>query len=168
MSKQKCISGSVLLGGTIVLLAQVGLAQAQHSPKETKGMQFLNPAGLSKPAGYTQIVVAQQPGKLIYIAGQTSLDANGDVVGKSDFRAQVTQVLENLKTAVTAAGATMKDIIKVNYYVVNLKPDQVPVIREVRSKYFSAEHPPAGTLVGVTALAREDYMIEIEAEAAVK
>ena len=62
----------------------------------------------------------------------------------------------------------MTDVIKLNYYVVNLKPDQVSVIREVRAKYLSAEHPPAGTLVGVTALVREDYMIEIEAVAAVK
>ena len=67
-----------------------------------------------------------------------------------------------------AAGATTDDLIKVNYYVVNLKPDQVPVIRKVRSKYFSGEHPPASTLVGVTALAREDFMVEIEAVAAVK
>jgi enamine deaminase RidA (YjgF/YER057c/UK114 family) len=52
--------------------------------------------------------------------------------------------------------------------VVNLKPDQVAVIREVRNKYFSPEHPPAGTLVGVTSLVQEGYMLEIEAEAAVK
>ncbi len=50
----------------------------------------------------------------------------------------------------------------------NLKPDQVPIIRGVRTKYVSAYHPPASTLVGVTALAREDFMIEIEAVAVVK
>jgi enamine deaminase RidA (YjgF/YER057c/UK114 family) len=94
-------------------------------------------------------------------------DAKGEIVGKGDFRAQVTKALENLELALSAAGATMEDLIKVNYYVVNLKPDQVPIIREVRSKYFSAEHPPASTLVGVTALAREDFMIEIEAVAVV-
>jgi enamine deaminase RidA (YjgF/YER057c/UK114 family) len=96
------------------------------------------------------------------------MNAKGEVVGKGDLRTQVTQVMDNLKTALAAAGATMKDVIKANYYVVNLKPDQVAVIREVRSKYFSAEHPPAGTLVGVTALVQEGYMIEIEAVAAVK
>jgi len=62
----------------------------------------------------------------------------------------------------------MEDLIKVNYYVVNLRPDQLPIIREVRTKYFSAERPPASTLVGVTALAREDFMIEIEAVAVLK
>jgi enamine deaminase RidA (YjgF/YER057c/UK114 family) len=76
--------------------------------------------------------------------------------------------MENLKTALAAAGATPEDIIKVNYFVVNFKPEQLPVIREVRSKYFSAERGPASTLVGVTALAREEFMVEIEAVAAVK
>jgi enamine deaminase RidA (YjgF/YER057c/UK114 family) len=64
-----------------------------------------------------------------------------------------------------STGTTPQDVVKLNYYVVNLKPDQLPVIREVRNKYFSPEHLPASTLVGVTALAREDFMIEIEAVA---
>jgi enamine deaminase RidA (YjgF/YER057c/UK114 family) len=167
MSKQNSVSRSVLLAGIIVAMAQVAAAQVERTSKETAKIQFLNPPGLSKPIGYTQVVVAQ-PGKLVYVSGQVPVNASGEVVGKGDLRAQVTQVMENLKTALAAAGATMKDVVKVNYYVVNLKPDQVPVIREVRSKYFSAEHPPAGTFVGVTALVQEGYMIEIEAVAAVK
>jgi enamine deaminase RidA (YjgF/YER057c/UK114 family) len=96
------------------------------------------------------------------------VNVNGEVVGKGDLRAQATQAMENLKTALAAAGATMERIIKVNSYVVNLKQDQVPIIREVRSKYFSGEHPPASTLIGVTSLAREEFMIEIEAVAALE
>lgn len=167
MSKLNSVSRSVFLAGAILLLAQVVAAQTEHASKEATKTQFLNPAGLSKPNGYTQVVVAP-PGKLVYVAGQTSVNANGEVVGKGDLRAQVTQVMENLKTALAAAGATWKDVVKANYYVVNLKPDQVNIIREVRSKYLSADNPPASTLVGVTALAREEYMIEIEVVAAVK
>jgi enamine deaminase RidA (YjgF/YER057c/UK114 family) len=167
MSKQNSVSRSVLLAGMMVLMAQLAAAQTERTSKETTNTQFLNPPGLSKPMGYTQVVVAQT-GKLVYVSGQVPLNASGEVVGKGDLRAQVTQVMENLKTALAAAGATMKDVVKANYYVVNLKPEQVPVIREVRNKYFSAEHPPAGTLVGVTALVQEGYMIEIEAVAAVK
>ena len=166
MNKDNSVFRSVLLAVLIVAPAQFALAQGDRTSKETN-KQFLNPAGLSKPVGYTQLVVAQ-PGKLVYISGQVPVNASGDVVGKGDLRAQVTQVMENLKIALAAAGATMNDMIKVNYYVVNLKPDQVPIIREVRSKYLSAERPPASTLVGVTALAREDYTIEIEAVAAAK
>ncbi len=167
MNEQNSISRPVLLAGIFLLLVQFAGAQGERASKETTHLQFLNPPGLSKPPGYTQVVVAQ-PGKVVYISGQVPLNPSGEVVGKGDFRVQVTQVMENLKTALAAAGATMHDLIKVNYYVVNMKADQISVIREIRSKYFSAEHPPAGTMVGVTALAREDYMIEIEAVAAVK
>ncbi|HMF91196.1 MAG TPA: RidA family protein [Candidatus Angelobacter sp.] len=158
----------VLAALIMVFMPKLSVAQA-NTAKETAPAQtqFLNPSGLSKPTGYTHVVVAQ-PGKLIYVSGQVALNAAGDVVGKGDLRAQVTQVMENLKTALAAAGATPENIIKVNYYVVNLKPDQLPVIREVRGKYFSAEHPPASTLIGVTALAREEFLIEIEAVAAIK
>lgn len=167
MRKLSWVCRPALVAGIIVLLAQCAVAQAQRAPGETVDVQFLNPAGLSKPNGFTQVVVARSS-KIIYVSGQVPLNAGGQIVARGDFRGQVTQVMENLKTALAAAGATMKDVIKANYYVVNLKPDQVAVIREVRSKYFSADHPPAGTLVGVTALVQEGYMIEIEAEAAVK
>ncbi|MGA7796140.1 MAG: RidA family protein [Candidatus Acidiferrales bacterium] len=167
MTKQSSVFRSMLLAGMMALMAQLAAAQAERTPKDTAKIQFLNPEGLSKPRGYTQVVVAQT-GKMVYVSGQVPLNAKGEVVGKGDFRAQVTQVMENLNTALAAAGATMKDVVKANYYVVDLKPEQVAVIREVRGKYFSAEHPPAGTLVGVTSLVQEGYMLEIEAEAAVK
>jgi enamine deaminase RidA (YjgF/YER057c/UK114 family) len=167
MSKQNLVSRSLWVLAILVSLAQVAAAQAGSSSKETAKTQFLNPAGLNKPVGYTHVVVAQ-PGKLVYISGQVPWNGSGDVVGKGDLRAQVTQCLENLKIALAAAGATTEDLIKVNYYVVNLKPDQVVVIREVRSKYFSAEHPPASTLIGVAALVREEFLIEIEAVAVIK
>jgi len=102
------------------------------------------------------------------VSGQVALDAKGEIVGKGDLRAQTAQAMENVKTALAAAGATPQNAVKVNYYVVNLKPDLLPTIREVRSRYFSAEHPPASTLVGVTALAREEFLIEIEVVAMVK
>lgn len=132
------------------------------------GTRYLNPQGLTKPTGYTQVVVVAKSSQLIYVSGQTARSSSGELVGKGDLRAQVTQAMENLRTALTAAGATMEDIVKLNYYVVNLKPDQVPIIREVRAKYLTGEHPPAATLVGVTALAGADLMVEIEAVAARK
>src|SRR5690349_25079024 len=127
MSKQTSVSRFVLLAGILVLMAQPAASQVERASKETTKTQFLNPMGLSKPNGFTQVVVAQ-PGKVIYVSGQVPLNANGEIVGRGDFRAQVTQVMENLKTALAAAGASMQDVIKANYYVVNLKPDQVAVI----------------------------------------
>ena len=127
--------------------------------------QFINPDGLSKPPGYTHVVIAR-PGKIVYLSGQVANDRTGKVVS-SDFRAQAEQVFANLKTALAAAGATFDDVVKINYYVRNYTPELRTAIREVRDKYINKEHPPASTLVGVAALASDDYLLEVEAVAVV-
>ena len=127
--------------------------------------QFINPDGLSKPPGYTHVIVAQ-PGKIVYLSGQVANDKTGKVVS-NDFRAQAEQVFANLKTALTAAGATFDDVVKLNYYVRDFSQDKRTAIREARDKYVNKEHPPASTLVGVAALASEDYLLEVEAVAVV-
>jgi len=168
MRRRKLLFYSLLIP-MLFSRTQLARAQAGQTTKEqTKPLpQFLNPAGLSKPNGYTHVVIVQ-PGTLVYVSGQVALNVGGEVVGKNDLRAQVTQVMENLKTALAAAGASLQDVVKLNYYVVNLNPEKLSTIREVRNKYISAEHPPASTLVGVTALAREEFLIEVEVVAALK
>jgi enamine deaminase RidA (YjgF/YER057c/UK114 family) len=128
--------------------------------------QFLNPPGLTKTYGWTH-VVASTGGKTIHISGQTAFDASGTVVGKGDLKRQTEQTFENLRLALSTAGATWNDVVVTRLYVVNFKPEQLPVIREVRSRFVSPENPPASTLVGVTALAHPDWLIEIEATAVV-
>ncbi len=127
--------------------------------------QFINPDTLSKPPGYTHVVVTR-PGKLIYISGQVANDPTGKVVS-SDFRAQAEQVFANLKSALAAAGATFDDVVKLNYYVRDFSQDKRAAIRRARDKYVSKDHPPASTLIGVAALASDDYLLEVEAVAVI-
>ena len=56
---------------------------------------------------------------MIYISGQVALDASGNIVGRGDYRAQLQQVFANLKTALEAAGAGFKNVVKLNYYIVD-------------------------------------------------
>lgn len=141
----------------IALLALAAIPLAAQTER-------INPPGLSKPNGYTHVVVTK-PGKMIFIAGQVALNAEGQMVGKGDLKAQAEQAFENLKTALAAAGATFENVVKINWYVKNLKPDQLRVLREVRNRYVAKNAIPASTLVGVTALFMEDCLIEIEATA---
>ena len=129
-------------------------------------IEFLNPPELCKTHGWTHVVISSR-GKTIYISGQTAVDAAGNVVGKGNLKQQTEQTFDNLRVALAAAGATWKDVVSTRLYVVNLKPEHVPIIREVRSRYVSAEHPPASTLVGVSALVGADWLLEIEATAVV-
>jgi enamine deaminase RidA (YjgF/YER057c/UK114 family) len=129
--------------------------------------EHLNPPALATPSGYTHVVTASG-GKLVLVSGQVSLDREGTVVGKGDLKAQTRQVYANLKAALAAAGAQPKDVLKMTTFVVGYRPEMLPVLREVRSGFFGTEAPPpASTLVGVQALAREDFLIEVEAVAAV-
>lgn len=105
---------------------------------------------------------------MVFVAGQIALDKDGKVVGEGDLRLQTVQVLQNVKAALEAAGATFSDVVKMNTYVVNLKPEDLPVIREVRSTYLPSSDPPASTLVGVTALAMPGLLIEVEVVAVVE
>ena len=129
--------------------------------------KFINPPTIATPRGYTHIVTATSR-RMIWISGQVAFNVKGELVGKGDLRAQTTQVYENLKNALAAAGATMADVVKVNTYVVDFKPADLAIIREVRGQYFPFENMPASTLVGVQALAFEGLLIEVEVVAMVK
>ncbi len=129
--------------------------------------KFINPEALAAPRGYTHVVTAQG-GKMVFVSGQVAFDVKGEIVGKGDLGAQAKQAYENLKAALAAAGATPADVVKMNTYIVNYKPENLPVIREARSQAFSQENPPASTLVGVQALALEGLLIEVEAIAMVE
>ena len=128
--------------------------------------QFFNPPALNPTNGFTHVVTATG-GTTIYVSGQVSVNEKAEVVGKGDFRAQVEHVFVNLTAALAAAGATFRDVVKITYFVVDLKPEHVPHVREVRRKYLDADHPPASSLVGVAALVVPDWLIEIELVAVV-
>jgi 2-iminobutanoate/2-iminopropanoate deaminase len=148
------------LAFAILLLPVAALAQSG------KAAQFINPPEVAKPPGYTHAVVISG-NKLVYLSGQVALNTHGDLVGKDDFRAQVTQVFENIKLALSAAGTTPAHLIKLNYFVVGLDPDKLKIIREVRDRYVNTAEPPASTLVGVAHLFREGFDIEIEGVAVI-
>ena len=126
---------------------------------------FLNPSGIPKPTGYTQVVTTDAR-KLVFISGQIGVDARGEM--KGGLPAQTVQVFENLKVALAAAGATFDNVIKITTYIVNYTPASRQVLIETRDKYFNPQNPPASTLVGVSALAFPGLLIEIEAIAALE
>jgi enamine deaminase RidA (YjgF/YER057c/UK114 family) len=125
-------------------------------------MRFLNPSALASPSGYSH-VVRVTGGQTIYLAGQVALDASGAVVGRGDFRAQTQQVFENIKAALAAVGADFSHVVKLNFYLVDQA--HLPILREVRDLYVNTQAPPASTAVVVRGLAREEFLLEIEAVA---
>ena len=126
----------------------------------------INPPELGTPPGYSQVVEVSA-GRLIFIAGQTALDRDGNVVGKDDFAAQAEQVFENLSVALRATGCTAANLTKLTVFLTNM--DNLGRYREARNRFFASVTPPAApavTLVEVSKLYGPDFLIEIEAIAA--
>lgn len=119
------------------------------------------PPDVFVPAGktYSHGVIVET-GRLLFVAGQTSRDAQGKVVCKGDAAGQARQILENMKRVVEGAGGRMEDVAKTTVFITDIKYRE-PVGR-VRQEYFKGE-PPASTLLVVSALADPDFLVEIEA-----
>jgi enamine deaminase RidA (YjgF/YER057c/UK114 family) len=132
----------------------------------TPSINRINPPELGTPPGYSQIVEVSAR-RLVFIAGQTALDADGNVVGKSDFAAQSAQVFYNLSVALEASGCTAANLVKLTVFLTDMK--NLSTYREARNRFFATVTPPAApavTLVEVSKLYGPDFMIEIEAIAA--
>ncbi len=102
--------------------------------------------------------------KLIFVAGQVSVDMGGNPVGTGDIALQTRTALENVKRVLKGAGARLQDVIKLNIYVTNMVEYRGRT-REIRREYFPEDFP-ATTLVEVKSLASPEFMVEIEAIAA--
>jgi|SRR5215831_9862740 len=130
-------------------------------------VRISNPSSIHKPLGYSHVAQVTA-GKLIYIAGQVAQDVSGALVGKDDFRAQLQQIFSNLNAALESAGASFTDVVKLNYFCCERVPaSDLPIVREIRDRFVNTSSPPISTFVFVSRLVRAEWLIEIEAVAAV-
>jgi enamine deaminase RidA (YjgF/YER057c/UK114 family) len=126
----------------------------------------INPPELGAPPGYSQVVEVVS-GRIIFIAGQTALDSDGNLVGANDFAAQAAQVFRNLAVALEAGRCTAANLVKFTVFLTDM--NNLGLYREARNRFFASVTPPAApavTLVEVSKLYGADFMIEIEAIAA--
>jgi enamine deaminase RidA (YjgF/YER057c/UK114 family) len=143
--------------GVLLTLLVAFFALSGHAQQKT----FIDPY----PAGYSAAVVSEG-GRTIQVSGVTARDASGKA--KGNLRLQTEQVYEQIGQVLQKAGATFADIVKMNIYVVNYRPEDLPMIREVRARFLDQQRPPASTLVGVQALFGPDVLIEVDVVAVAK
>ena len=124
-------------------------------------LQRINPEGMTQPTTYSHVVRA---GNQLFLAGQVAVDGDGRLVGEGDMRAQVRQVLENLRTVLASQGADFSNVVKINIFTVDIESFRGAA--DVRTEFFGG-YPPASTLVQVVKLARPEFLVEIEAVAVV-
>ena len=131
--------------------------------------EFLNPSGLPNwDQTFSQIVVVSKDGsKTIYLSGQVSVDEHQNLIGAGDLSAQALRAFQNLETALAAAGAKTADVVKLNIYVKDYKPEDAISIGKALRQYFPQKNLPASTWLGVQSLAKEGFLIEVDAIAEV-
>jgi len=124
----------------------------------------LNPEGLPVPRGSYSLVTISQPGRMVFIAGQTASDPQGNVVGIADARAQTRYIIEKIQRAVEAAGGTMNDLVAMNVFTTDVRYHRD--INETRRELLGSNFPTS-TMVQVVALARPELLLEINAIAVI-
>jgi 2-iminobutanoate/2-iminopropanoate deaminase len=112
---------------------------------------------------FEEIAISQgfRVGDLLFVSGQAATADDHSVVGVGDFVAQGEQAFANLSRVLEAGGSALENVVKVTIFVTDMAANYADVVA-LRRRYFQAPYP-ADTIVEVTAMARPDLMIEIEA-----
>lgn len=110
-------------------------------------------------AGYSRAV---RMGELIAVSGTTATDENGHIVGQGDPYAQTAFILRKIERALHEAGASLEDVVRTRIFVTDVA--QWEAVARAHAEFFG-EIRPANTLVEVSALIGEGYLVEIEADA---
>jgi enamine deaminase RidA (YjgF/YER057c/UK114 family) len=124
--------------------------------------------GVPRPLGAYSQAVTVRPGRLMFIAGQVAIDEEGNLVGKGDFPAQVRQVFHNLEQILASAGASFQNVVQFTTYLVRSQDveELIATRREIYERgYPSGDYPP-NTLLIIDRLVREEFLLEVEAIAA--
>lgn len=126
-------------------------------------VEFLSPKTMPPTQGYSHVALIKS-GEMIFLSGQVGMDAEGKVVGP-DYASQLEQVFRNLESALTAAGAGLDHLVKLNFYVSGALAieDIVTDHLAIRDRYINLDAPPASAFVFVNRLARAEWLLECEA-----
>jgi 2-iminobutanoate/2-iminopropanoate deaminase len=125
----------------------------------------LNPDTLHQNPVFTQVVVVNHPSRTIYVGGQNGVSIDGKVVG-ADIASQSEQTYKNVIAALGAAGATLRDVVKMTIYIVQGQ-SLLEAFAATQPLQDRSAPPPTVSVIMVAGLANPEFLIEIEAVAAI-
>ncbi|WP_432167709.1 RidA family protein [Streptomyces sp. bgisy031] len=131
-----------------------------------RAVSLIRSSSLSDVAEYAYAATAPAEARLIFLAGACPLDEDGSTVAVGDFAGQAAKAVENMRTALVEAGATLDDVISTRVLVASTRQADLVTAWEVVRDAFG-EHDVPSTLMGVTVLGYADQLVEIEGVAAV-
>ena len=125
-----------------------------------------NPWTWQEKFGFVQANDVGGAGRIIFIAGQTSVGDDGAPRHAGDMPAQIAQVFDNLETVLAGVGASLADVMRLCYYTtdVDMLLQHWPL---VKTRLSAASCQPTSTLLGVVRLSSPAFLLEIEATAVI-
>jgi len=145
--------------------APAGQRMRAGTPPDLQEAERINAPSVQSLDGFSQAVRA---GTTLYVSDQVALDSAGTVVGGSDLRLQLDQALRNMSAVLLAGRAVPADVVQMTVFVVDYRPADYAIIRDAVTAFTPAGHPPALTLVGVTALPAAGLRVAVDAVAHVR
>jgi enamine deaminase RidA (YjgF/YER057c/UK114 family) len=124
--------------------------------------KLINPESLGAPHGYSNGVLTEAGGRMLFIAGQVAWNEQQEIVS-ADLVEQLDRALANVIAVVTEAGGQPEQIARLIIYVTD-KNDYKKRMKEIGERYRArmGKHFPAMVLVEVAGLLEDRAQIEIE------
>ena len=127
---------------------------------------LIRSGSLSSVAEYAYAATAPAQSRLIFLAGACPLNEDGSTAAIGDYAGQAAKAIENMRTALADAGASLEDVLATRVLVASARQEDLVAAWEVVRDSFG-DHDVPSTLMGVTVLGYTDQLVEIEAVAAV-
>ncbi|MER6115272.1 RidA family protein [Streptomyces sp. A0642] len=131
-----------------------------------RAVTLIRSATLSDVAEYAYAATAPAEARLIFLAGACPLNEDGSTAAAGDYAGQAAKALENMRTALEDAGASLRDVISTRVLVASTRQEDLVTAWKVVREAFG-DHDVPSTLMGVTVLGYQDQLVEIESVAAV-
>ena len=166
------INLSIVIQISVIILIPFVAEPTQSELNATNTEEMLeikryNPQGLSQPTGYSQVVTIKGNYKTIHLGGKAGIYADDTFPESLEEQSDLT--FENIRIALEAAGASPKDVVDIQIYIVNLDDidfDTNPVYADVRN-FFPLGHKPTSMVIGVSALAYPGLLVEVNVKAVI-
>ena len=126
----------------------------------------VKPDTLHRARGFAHAVVAEGT-RTVFVSGQIAVDLGGDIISAGDHDRQAEEAIRNVVKAVEASGATVADVTRLGVYIADYSPENADAVFAGMGRACAATglKVPAMIVVGVTALATEGAVVEIDAQA---
>ena len=128
----------------------------------------VNVSSAPQPLGAYSQAIRARAGEFIFIAGQVSVDIDGNLVGENDVTAQTQQVFNNIGGVLAGIGASFSHVLEFTTYLVGREAIQpfMQARMEIFPELFPNKDYPPNTLLVVSGLVRKEFLVEIKAVAA--